>query len=816
MLELQINPPESNAETIENTIRKKQSDWSRLRNHPTKGIQARQYISLLPEIRKVMTDSQLRQKEAQAAIEELKKKLEAIFKAVDRHIDLIGCKGEILSEEIERLAAHHEIKPQLVKKRVARWQKRRGSPAVLQIQRKLINGQLTDQELEKIAQQNKIDPDTAKKIHQQLTDLRRAQLDEFVNIQVRKGYMTQTEISGLAAIFPFDEGEILRRIRCPIKKTTNKKETEAYQIDSTVEQVILENLRIVGNDSLYSFLGLFPGTSLEALQKKAVAKENQIRKISQKDAILTASGVLVGQCIALFKSDENRYAYDLSRARLLLKKLNRDIDLTVNDNTIQREQYDYLVRQAIRSGTLPEDAQNHIRDYCQSKGWTIVLPKKKRNLKKHFRVIALLLVLFALGGGAFWYFNYGQQRLETEYLRMRSEAGHKKTLESQLAFIQSYRQRQDKQTYIDRAQKDIDALHKRIEYRDLKQLQEKKARHIATQDFEKAGALIEGFMSKHPQSAHNEGLKQELDAIPALIDKRDYDRITTLPPDQYAALASAIELYIGEHSKGAYLQEVKQISRRMAKPYYNQLAKLLKDCEKSKQWHRCIDLSAPYIALYKDSKYAVRLRRKKDDYLRHTQADDILASLRLKAGGPNADPQTLEKTYLTYLDQNPYSPAREIIGTELKTLEKIRNRQDVQAELQRLRRILPKTKGRFVEKASTTVFDNKTRLTWAMIDSNLETRACLTYDDALSYVNRLKTGGYANWRLPTTKELRTFYSGANPFKVKSAEWYWTADKIKRYSGGGGRVVLVDVMDPVNQAVEQRNANECGWVRAVRR
>ena len=51
LLELQINPPENNAETIENAIKKKQSHWSRLRNHPTKGIQARHYISLLPEIR---------------------------------------------------------------------------------------------------------------------------------------------------------------------------------------------------------------------------------------------------------------------------------------------------------------------------------------------------------------------------------------------------------------------------------------------------------------------------------------------------------------------------------------------------------------------------------------------------------------------------------------------------------------------------------------------------------------------------------------------------------------------------------------------
>ena len=172
LLDLPINPPENDVKTIESAIKKKQMAWSRLRNHPTKGIQARHYISLLPEIRKVMTDPKLRQKEAAAAVEELKRKFESVFKAVDRHIDLIGSKGEILPEEIERIASRHDIKPQLVQKRVTRWQKRRGSPVVLKIQHELINGKMTDQALDKIAEQHGIEPATTRKIHQQLLDQR--------------------------------------------------------------------------------------------------------------------------------------------------------------------------------------------------------------------------------------------------------------------------------------------------------------------------------------------------------------------------------------------------------------------------------------------------------------------------------------------------------------------------------------------------------------------------------------------------------------------------------------------------------------------
>ena len=138
LLELPINPPEDDAQTIDNAIKKKQAAWSRLRNHPTKGIEARHCISLLPEIRRVMSDPELRREEAHAAVEALKNRLKAVFKSVDHHVDLIGSKGEILPQEIERIAARHAIKPQLVQKRVDRWQKRHGSPAVFQIQHQVL------------------------------------------------------------------------------------------------------------------------------------------------------------------------------------------------------------------------------------------------------------------------------------------------------------------------------------------------------------------------------------------------------------------------------------------------------------------------------------------------------------------------------------------------------------------------------------------------------------------------------------------------------------------------------------------------------
>ena len=578
--------------------------------------------------------------------------------------------------------------------------------------------------------------------------------------------------------------------------------------------MIEENLKIAGHDSLYNFLGLFPGASLEALQNKAVAKENEIRKIAQKDAILTASGVLVGQCIALFKSDESRYAYDLSRARLLLNKLNADIDLAVTGNTVPREQYDYLVRQAVRFGTQPEEAQKHIRGYCQSKGWKVVLPKKKINFKRYFLIAASLLIAIGLGGGAFWFIYYSQQRLENEYLQMHATASRKPTLEAQLAHFQRYLDQQEKQEYIEKAQKDIEGIRKRIEYRDLRKMQKQSDELAANQEYENMAVLIKAFMAAHPQSAHNPTLKKELDQLPNLIDNRDFERVRAIPPRQYAELAMELTYYLTEHATGAHTKEVNQMADRMATPYYRQLTRELDACEKSQQWNRCIELSEPFIGLYKDSRYAVRIKKKRDDYARNSQGQEILTALRDKAGS-NADPAALEKTYRTYLAQNPYSPAREMINAELKSLQATLYRKNVQAELKRMRRLLPQSKGRFTEKSKATVFDKTTGLTWAMVDSGLETRECKSYDEAIAYTQGLKTGGHNDWRIPTAKELQRFYSGANPFNTNSAKWYWSADTIKRYSGGW--VIVIDVIAPSNPgAVMQRNAGECGWVRPVRR
>ena len=122
LLELSVDPPEEDPGIIEEAIKKKQSEWSRNRNHPTKGTLAQQHIGLLPDIRKVMGDPDLRKKEAAEAQKVLDAQEKEKFKHVDRHLALLMSKGEITREEITGLALLHEVDEKRLRRRLRKHQ----------------------------------------------------------------------------------------------------------------------------------------------------------------------------------------------------------------------------------------------------------------------------------------------------------------------------------------------------------------------------------------------------------------------------------------------------------------------------------------------------------------------------------------------------------------------------------------------------------------------------------------------------------------------------------------------------------------------
>ncbi len=119
LLDLSLSPPENDSGWIDTAIRKKQAEWSQMRNHPTKGRKAQLYLGMLADIKKVMADDTLRSEEAKDA-----KRISAAaekekYKQLDEAIGILSSKGSISEEEIANLAKRYKgISTTEIKKRV--------------------------------------------------------------------------------------------------------------------------------------------------------------------------------------------------------------------------------------------------------------------------------------------------------------------------------------------------------------------------------------------------------------------------------------------------------------------------------------------------------------------------------------------------------------------------------------------------------------------------------------------------------------------------------------------------------------------------
>ncbi|MDP7554990.1 MAG: DUF1566 domain-containing protein, partial [Nitrospinota bacterium] len=57
--------------------------------------------------------------------------------------------------------------------------------------------------------------------------------------------------------------------------------------------------------------------------------------------------------------------------------------------------------------------------------------------------------------------------------------------------------------------------------------------------------------------------------------------------------------------------------------------------------------------------------------------------------------------------------------------------------------------GRYIDHGDGTITDTMTKLMWKRRHSYAGTGKCLNWNDSKSYVSRITTGGYNDWRLPT-------------------------------------------------------------------
>ena len=610
LLELSIDPPENNPEVIEEAIQKKQALWSRLRNHPTKGTQAQQYMGLLPEIRNVMTNDALRRKEAEEAKQLFIEQEKETNNKIDRHVALLLSKGRITGDEISKLARFHAVSEQRIQERVA--QKERLFLINYKIEELIRTGKGDPKYHGSLVKEFSLEPEKIKEWIQKKEQEKYKKIDAYLRRCNRRGYVTRQEIEALSRLHLIPKENIVRRTRCVIKKIGTPMKDRPEPLDKSIEKIIEENLKIVGKSSLYDFLDIPPGSDLKVLQESTHEKDVEVRKIGQKDAKTTASGTLVGQCISIFKTEENRTAYDRSITLSRLQELNADMDVSGISKKIHAEYVSILMKNALKLGMDVDEARLHIEGYLRKKRCKIQKPKPFIAKRRPFflRPATLFTVVLLFLATFFSIVTIRNKQLAQEF-------GNTVALAEQI------------------------------------------------QQLEKKESLLRQFLEKYPKSDFAPDLEKRIVAVQGLIEKRDYDEALTqfdfFFKDGDLSNARAVLLkHLAKYPTGPHQKEIDGklliIASTIDERNYEALKGKLTICEERAEWNKCILLCDHFIKKYPEARHAEKVSGLKKKYSEIIQSQADLASMKQRAEQKGLDFEAARLIYLDYLESNPEIP----------------------------------------------------------------------------------------------------------------------------------------------------------------
>ncbi len=670
LLELSTDPPEENPEVIAAAIRSKQAVWSKQRNHPTKGTRAQQYIGLIPKIQQVMTDPKLRRQEALKARKILQENEKNAYARIDRHIALFLSKGSITKKEIAKIARIQSLDEKKIKTRAQQLE-----PLFrinLKVDELVASGKTGEKDAAKLAGKLKLEKKKIQGWIQKKKEDRDRDIENYITRCLRRGYITAAEVSQLSLLYSIKEAELIKKIRCPVKKKKDGTE-QKKPLERTIENLINDKLRIVGKSSLYDFLGLPREENLDELQKRARSKEAEIRRISHKDAETTAGGALVGHCMAVFKNEESRQSYDLSLTMSRISELNTDIDIAENKGRIRAEYMDILVKAAIRLGLDIEEARAYIEEYCKSKKWRIekkgMNPRKKRML---IMLTAGILLPLIIGGGFF----YGMQHMKEQRIRNAYESALKNAEkqagpEGKEMILKNFVRYYPDSPYTADAEKKIREIQQQIRESDFAQSDEKARTLMAAGKEDAAMQVYLDYAGRYPGTLQAKAAEKQITEIKNAADDRDFQALKSLEKSNYEARIAAYNAYFDKYPDGRHTQEVRSLISEMVDAYFGDLKKNLSICEAGQDWEKCIALCRTFIAKFKNTEQADDAKGLLKKYENKVMIRSDLAEMKKKAEARGSDYEGARLIYLEYLEANPELPSylKELIVGEIRVLD---------------------------------------------------------------------------------------------------------------------------------------------------
>ncbi|MDD2302165.1 MAG: DUF1566 domain-containing protein [Eubacteriales bacterium] len=767
ILNLSVDPPVEDPQVIEDAIRNKQAEWSRYRSHPTRSLQSQRYLAMISEIRRVMGDANLRRMEAADARRHKTNRIAEKLADMDQHLRIRMSKGFISEEEIAGLARNHGIPADQLRSRVI--------------------------ELE--------------------TD-KLAQIDHQIELRMWKGYVAEKEVEQLAENYGALKSIIRSRIRCILFKADPGKLPDVESIDASLAGSIEKNLKIIGKDSLYEFLELPSGSDRETLQRQAAEKQAEMLRSARKDALVTAGAELAGLCLSVFGKKETRLAYDVYRAHNLLSKLDAVIDASVEKGSIRREYFESLIRSAADLGMDSENAAEYIQQYCRKKNWSIGAASKKRFGARRYLALAIGAAAIICAGAVFFYIGGGDPQ-ERAYRMLTTRSEGAQSLEARLELLNDFLRRYPENRYIPDVMNLKQTILTQMEQSVFDEMMKITDALIGRREYEKASEIMKGYLGKYPNGSFSGQVQNKIVETAGLRDEEDYRQMESLPPYGLERL-QLMRKYLADHPTGKYRQEVEKRIADMHGEYRIASEQELSGNESQQDWTSCIQTCDRFLEIYPQSPQAGLFKERRQSCVGKLEAQEILAQLREQADAKGDDLVAAQQVYLDYLKAYPDFEFRDRIEAQIALIQERRRQERIESERRAVRELLQQSDGRFIEKAPGVIADAQTRLMWSLLDSDQELERCLTYEEAIEYVKNLRTGGFADWRLPKAEELGRIYKQSPFFPSGQSRRYWTSQFYMRYADGWSRFVQVVSSDnEINWKPQQVESRQCCSVRAVR-
>ncbi len=610
LLGLSIDPPENDPQVIEDAIQKKQAEWSRLRNHPTKGTQAQQYIGMLPEIRKVMSDDALRRKEAAAAQRLSAQNEKKIRAKVDRQVALLLSKGRITKAEQSKLADLNGVPLETIAARVS--EKEQLFLINYHIEELIRTGMRGARYQGRLAKKFGLDPERVAEWITNKEQEKNRKIEVYLRRCHRRGYITRGEIKALSQLYLVSEENVIRRNRCMIRKKGTPTQDLPEALDKSTEKIIEDHLKIIGKSSLYDFLDAPQDADLKLLQDATQEKDLEVRKISQKDAKATAFGTLVGHCISIFKHEKNRMAYDRSLTLSRLQELNADMEVAGLSKKVHAEYVAILMKSALKLGMDIDEARRYMEKYFKKQRWKVGKPKPFIARRRPFylrpvpvAVILVLMLTTSLSIAALQKRLVAQEFTETVAL-----AAQAAQLERKAAILQGFVLEYPESDFATEMKKRILDIQQQIETRDYDDVRRRFEQLYQSGAYEEARDVIKAHMAKCPEGEHRSALEKQLSMANRAIADRDY-----------AVLETALDA-----------------------------------CETQETWRRCIALCSGFSRTHPESRHVEKVSGRKQKYLRIIQGQADLATLQKRSAEKGADLEAARQVYLDYLQANPELP----------------------------------------------------------------------------------------------------------------------------------------------------------------